>query len=52
MFSCRTGKWALLGIKTLFKDLQKCEKNTYYLQMDIKSFFVSIDKEFFLNPLK
>ena len=43
-FSCRKWKWALLGIKTLYNDLQRCDKNFYYLQLDLKSFFMSIDK--------
>ncbi len=98
VFSCRMWKWALLWVKTLFKDLQKLSKlpchypawlydsrsvifgldpniqenrspcqargwqyketvgwqekqNYYYLQMDIKSFFMSIDKDILFEIL-
>ncbi|MFK7779543.1 MAG: reverse transcriptase domain-containing protein [Candidatus Gracilibacteria bacterium] len=45
VFSCRKGKGALLGIKTLFKNLGKVDDNNYYLQLDLKGFFMNIDKE-------
>jgi RNA-directed DNA polymerase len=45
VFSCRKWKWALLGIKTLFRDLQKVDETNYYLQLDLKGFFMNIDKD-------
>lgn len=44
VFSCRINKWALLGIKTLYKDLQKLDNGNYYLQLDLSWFFMNIDK--------
>lgn len=44
-FSCRKWKWAVLWIKTLFKDIQKLDKTYYFLQLDLKSFFMSINKD-------
>jgi len=66
VFSCRKWKWALLWVKTLFKDLQKINifnKNSelnlklqskeklYYLQLDLKWFFMNIDKNILYNLL-
>jgi len=49
VFSCRKWKWALLGVKTLFENLQKVDNNSYYLQLDLKWFFSNIDKEILFN---
>jgi len=49
IFSCRKEKWALLWIKTLFKDLEKIDDNHFYLQLDLKWFFMNIDKDILYN---
>jgi hypothetical protein len=43
IFSCRKEKWALLGIKTLFRDLGKVDDTNYFLQLDLK-WFLKITK--------
>lgn len=49
VFSCRKEKWALKGIKTLQKDLRKVDDTCYYLQLDLKGFFMNIDKNILYN---
>ena len=49
VFSCRTWLGALLWIKTLFKDLNKVKDDNYYLQLDLKWFFMNIDKDILLK---
>lgn len=49
IFSCRKWKWALLWIKTLFKDLDKVDDTNYFLQLDLKWFFMNIDKNILFN---
>lgn len=48
-FSCREGKGVLYGIDTMFKHIQNCTENytkdAWILKMDVKSFFMSIDKK-------
>lgn len=47
-FNCREGKGQLYGVKMLADDLHKCSNNyttdCYVLKLDIKAFFMSIDK--------
>ncbi len=52
IFSCRIWKWALLWIKTLFRDLQKVDNDNYYLQLDLKWFFMNIDKNILYSLVK
>ena len=48
-FSCRKGKGTLYGVKTLASHMKEISNNytkeTYVLKCDIKSFFMSINKE-------
>ena len=47
-FSCRKGKGVLYGVKETQKLMQECVlkyNDCYILKMDIKSFFMSIDKK-------
>ena len=48
IFNCREGKGQLYGVKMLADDLRKCSNNyatdCYVLKLDIKAFFMSIDK--------
>ena len=47
-FSCREGKGNLNGVKTMYNYISDCTKgyteDAYVLKLDIKSFFMSIDK--------
>lgn len=47
-FSCRVGKGVMNGVSTMEKELKKCSENytkqVWALKMDVKSFFMSIDK--------
>lgn len=47
-FNCRVGKGQLYGIKTLEQDIKDCSanytKSCWILKLDIKGFFMSIDK--------
>lgn len=47
-FNCRKGKGQLYGINVMKNDLVKCSNNNkedcYILKLDLKSFFMSIDK--------
>ena len=56
-FSCRDGKGALDGVMTADEYIKKCTNNytlkdCYVLKMDIKSFFMTIDKEILLSLIK
>lgn len=48
-FSCRVGKGTHYGIMTLFNDIRRVSENytkdTYILKCDLKSFFMTINKE-------
>lgn len=47
-FNCRKGKGQLYGIKMLVEDIKKCSNNytkdCYIMKLDLKGFFMSIDK--------
>jgi hypothetical protein len=54
-FACRKGKGVHLGVKRLqsgLKSLARKNKNNYYLKLDIKGFFMSIDRTILFNILK
>lgn len=48
-FSCMEGKGVLYGVKTMFEYIKECTENytkdAWILKMDIKSFFMSINKQ-------
>lgn len=48
-FSCMEGKSVLYGVKTMFEYIKECTENytkdAWILKMDIKSFFMSINKQ-------
>lgn len=54
-YSCRTGKGTLLGAQRVQEMLQKCSsggvKDCYILKLDIRSFFMSIDKTILYRKL-
>ncbi len=54
VYSCRVGKWNIAWVKKLFWIVKwlSNKENFYYLQMDIKSFFMSIDKNILFNIFK
>jgi len=55
-YSCRKNKGIHKGVKRLQSFIRKVSKNgklrTYYLQLDIKSYFISIDKEILFSVIK
>ena len=55
-FSCRKDKGTHKGVKRLQSFIGKASQNgvvkTYYLQLDIKSYFTSINKEILFNLIK
>jgi len=48
-FSCRKGKGVIYGVNYIYNEIQECTQNytrdAWILKMDIKSFFMSIDKQ-------
>lgn len=55
-YSCREGKGTLYGVKKIAKYLKECSNNytqdCYILKMDIKSFFMSIDKRILFRKVR
>jgi retron-type reverse transcriptase len=55
-FACRVGKGTLSGVHRLHQFFQKVTanqtRNAYYLQLDIKGFFIQIDKNILYRQLK
>jgi hypothetical protein len=55
-YSCRLEKWTHFGIKRLEHFLRSCTDNygydAYILKLDIKWFFMSIDKNILFNQIK
>lgn len=54
-YSCRKGKGTLFGVKDVASQMKACSENytkdCYVLKMDIKSFFMSIDKDILCQKL-
>ena len=52
-FSCRKNKGVLYGIDTMYEHIKNCtdnyQKDAWILKMDIKSFFMSIDKNILVD---
>lgn len=48
-FSCRKGKGVLYGVDTVYRHIKECTENytrdAWILKLDVKSFFMTIDKE-------
>ena len=55
-YSCRDGKGTLYGVKKIAKYVKECSNNytedCYILKMDIKSFFMSIDKRILFRKVR
>jgi len=55
-YSCRVGKWTHFGIKRVEHFLRSCTHNysrdAYILKMDIKGFFMHIDKHILFEKIK
>lgn len=55
-YSCREGKGTLYGVKQVAKFMRECSNNytrdCYVLKMDIKSFFMSIDKKILFQKVR
>ena len=55
-FNCRKGKGVLFGIKMLQQDIKECSanysKDCWIMKMDLKGFFMSIDKSLLNSLLK
>jgi len=55
-YSCREGKGTLYGVKKIAQYVQECSNNytqdCYILKMDIKSFFMSIDKRILFRKIR
>ena len=47
-YACRKGKGTLFGVERLYRSIRKCSQNfakeTYVLKLDIKNFFMSLDR--------
>lgn len=54
-FSCRPGKGQLYGTKMLESDMKECsngyKEDCYVTKLDIKAFFMSIDKQILLHKI-
>ena len=54
-FSCRKGKGTLYGVKTLYDEIKTLSENytkeTYVLKCDLKSFFMTINKQLLYNKI-
>lgn len=52
-FSCRKGKGVLYGVNTMYEKVRECTENytkdAWIVKLDIKSFFMSIDKQLLAN---
>ena len=55
-YSCREGKGTLYGVKKIASYMKECSENytkdCYVLKMDIKSFFMSIDKKILFRKVR
>lgn len=55
-YSCREGKGTLYGVKRIAQFMRECshnyEQDCYVLKMDIKSFFMSIDKKILFHKVR
>lgn len=55
-YSCRKGKGVLCGVRRLKEQIEQCsrfyERDCYILKLDIRSFFMSIDKRILFKNLK
>ena len=55
-YACRQGKGTLFGVKRLDKSIRRCSKNytsdCYILKLDIKGFFMNIDRSILFENLK
>lgn len=55
-YACRTGKGTHFGIQRINRFIRQCSKNytrdSYILKLDIKGFFMSIDKSILFEKLK
>ena len=55
-YSCRTGKGTLYGARRIFEKIRECSKDytkdCYILKLDIRSFFMSIDKNILFNSIR
>lgn len=55
-YSCREGKGTLFGVKQIARYMRDCSQNytkdCYILKMDIKSFFMSIDKKILFRKVR
>lgn len=52
-FSCRKDKGVLYGVKTMYERIKECTENytkdAWIVKLDVKSFFMSIDKQLLAN---
>lgn len=55
-YACREGKGTLFGVKRLDKSIRRCSRNytsdCYILKLDIKGFFMNIDRSILFENLK
>jgi hypothetical protein len=55
-YSCREGKGTLFGVKRLYRFIRACSDNytqdAYILQLDIRGFFMSIDRNILCEKLE
>ncbi len=55
-YSCRVGKWTLFWIKRIEKFIRSCSENytkdCYILKLDIRWFFMSIDKDILYKKME